>query len=118
MLTSKGKPTSEDEQVAAMVHRLRTGTFSLHTVDPISATAPKGTQVRRIAAYNALMDLAVPGRDKYCGTVGLMLGPCVLKQDHEAPMYDDGASLHMDVEQRDRALRYLVHSDPDATKRA
>jgi hypothetical protein len=91
-------------------------------IDPLDASAPVGTHIRRIRAYNALMDLAVVGRDRICGKTPQhspgTAGPCVLREGHAAPEYDDHYPDHMDAEQRDRAERYLTHSDPDPDRRA
>lgn len=97
---------------------IRTVMLRRPAIDPIDSSAPLGTQHRRISAYNALFDLARPGRHKYCGYRAASLkGPCVLKDGHADSKFDD-TTAHMDVEQRDRAVRYLVHSEPDPARRA
>jgi len=113
-----GKPGDTTKQLKQLVGLIRTAFTGDVAVDPLDKDAPLGTQHRRIAAYNALHDLAKPGRDRFCGTrTSAMTGPCVLRDDHKPSEFDDVAS-HMDAEQRERALRYLVHSDPDPAKRA
>lgn len=97
-------------------------------IDPVDASAQLGTQRRRIKAHNALLDLARPGTDRFCGYEEesrtplrggrATAGPCVLKEGHHEPGYDTDFPRHMDAEQRDRAERYLTHSDPDPARRA
>ena len=101
-----------------LIDDLRTA-FGHPPIDPFDASAPRGTVERRIAAHNALMDVAKPGRDRICGASSGSVNdtPCVLRQDHAPALFDDRWS-HMGVEQRDRARRYLVHSEPDPARRA
>jgi hypothetical protein len=89
----------------------------LREVDPISETAPLGTQYRRIVAGNLLADIGVLGTDRVCGILTDSGAPCVLKEDHRPPRYDEDQPYHADAEQAARARRYLIHSDPDKTKR-
>lgn len=110
--------TTRPTELDNLVRCLRIG-LRLNEVDPIDSAAPRGTQIRRIAAYNALFDLARPGEHRYCGMYySPVSGPCVLRADHQKAGYDDASLGHMDAEQRDRAIRYLVHSEPDPDKRA
>jgi hypothetical protein len=84
-------------------------------ISPIDADAAPGTQRRRIAAHNALLDVATPFKDRICGqdTNGR---PCILKDGHKPSEYD--TTSHLNAEGRERAMRYLVHSEPDPAKRA
>lgn len=115
------KSATADEATRAvrnLVGAIRTIVLGRTAIDPIDASAPAGTQHKRIAAYNALHDLARPGHDRYCGySSSALIGPCVLREGHADSQYDRAVS-HMDVEARDRALRYLVHSDPNPEQRA
>lgn len=89
-------------------------------IDPLDKSAPPGTIRRRIDAYNALRELAVAGRDRYCGAPLSGFGMdqvCILKDGHRPSLYDP-STPHMGVEMRDRAERYLVHSEPDPARRA
>jgi hypothetical protein len=94
-------------------------------ITPFDQTAPIATQRRQIRAYNALMERAVPGRDRICGVeeesyndAAVSSGPCVLREGHHKPQYDDQFPRHMDASQAARAERYLVHSHPDTARRA
>lgn len=122
--------TTNVQAVRTLVGVLRTAVFGNIAIDPIDTSAPSGTQVRRIAAYNALHDLAKAGRDRYCGRTDATKagGPCILRDNHSPATFDvrrrgdqNNIESHytcMDPEQRDRALRYLVHSEPDPNRRA
>ena len=111
------------DRLSAAVDNLR-GTFNLASIDPFDAKVP-GTVRRRIKAHNALLDIARIGRDKICGEQGTRVGntdsylhgPCILKAGHESSRFVDNWD-HMDAEIRDRAFRYLAHSDPDPATRA
>jgi hypothetical protein len=110
--------TAAARDLESLATAIRVDTLALGMIDPISGTAPVGTQVRRVAAYNTLMDLAVIGRHRFCAKVAEPgMGPCVLRADHDHATYQPGVT-HMDAEQRDRAIRYLVHSEPDPERRA
>ncbi len=116
--TRTAKPGETAKQVRQLVAVLRTAFSGTIAVDPVDKDAPVGTQIRRIAAYNALHDLAKPGRDRYCGArMSAMAGPCILRDGHTDAAFDETCA-HMDASQRERALRYLVHSEPDPAKRA
>lgn len=78
------------------------------SISPVDQYAPIGTQVRRIKAYNTLRLAAKAGTDMFCGHTSIDYPrPCILKRGHEDATYEDG-NRHMDAEQRDRALRYLM----------
>lgn len=115
--------------LTSLVADLRT-IFGRPAIDPIDASAPAGTIERRIAAHNALIDLARPGQHRYCGLKShtRKAGPCILVEGHSPAKFDVDRPRNaqnqatyftcMDVEQRDRAERYLVHSEPDPERRA
>jgi hypothetical protein len=107
------------QAVRLLATALRVTVLGRAAIDPIDANAPAGTQGRRIAAHNALLDLAKPGRDRFCGYTAdsALTGPCILVDGHRNATFDD-STTHMDAKQRDRAIRYLVHSDPDPKQRA
>lgn len=110
------RPADANPRVARNVAELRTRA-NRPIYDPFDANAPRGTVARRILAHNALIDVAVPGTDRICG-IDVGPGPCVLREGHVFPRYDDDHPNHMDAEQRDRAERYLSHSDPNPDTRA
>lgn len=130
-MTNTNRTTgSTANDVHRLVGILRTVVLGRPVIDPIDKSAPRGTQIRRIAAHNALVDLAKPGEHRYCGQTGHTRagGPCVLREGHSDADFDSEPAPErsmfgrtytcMDVEQRDRALRYLIHSDPDPSNRA
>jgi len=99
----------------------------LNVVSPFDPAAPVATQRRQITAHNALLDRATPGTDRICGVeeepvsssaLSQEAGPCILKEGHRSPRFSDAYPHHMDAEQAARAERYLVHSNPDKTRRA
>lgn len=117
-------PRSSNDSTAAKVAANRAAT-GRPIVSPFDKDAPVGTTRRRIKAHNALLDVAVIGVDRICGIEeesqadgSTTSGPCVLREGHRSPWYDNQYPYHMDAEQRDRAERYLVHSEPDPDKRA
>lgn len=117
-------PRPTRDRVAEQVGIRRTA-VGRPAVSPFDDKAPVGTVRRRIAAHNALLDVAQPGRDRICGieeesygNAAVSGGPCVLKEGHHRPGYDDSFPRHMDAEQMHRAERYLIHSDPDPKTRA
>jgi hypothetical protein len=118
-VTGPSKSTSPQtaKAVKDMVGILRTMFTGTVAIDPVDKDAPAGTQRRRVAAYNALQDLAKPGRDRYCGFAGSGGSPCVLRVNHHDSRFDD-TTVHMTAEQRERAFRYLTHSNPDPAQRA
>lgn len=89
----------------------------LPAVDPFDKNAPAGTVRRRIRAHNMLLEIAVPGQDRICGA-DAGNSNCVLVAGHNPPYYDDAETHHCDPEQRDRAIRFLIHSHPDPRQRA
>lgn len=107
--------------------RTATGRPSISRIDP---AAPVASQVRQIRAHNAILDVATVGTDRICGAQEtsrnvpgglrnrLVAGPCVLREGHAQPGYDDDYPHHMDAEQLARAERYLIHAHPDPDQRA
>jgi hypothetical protein len=131
MTDTKTPNPSTAAQVKQLVGLIKTAVLGRVAIDPIDKDAPFGTQIRRIAAYNALQDLAKPGADRFCGSTRHTRGgqPCVLRDGHLPSQFD--ATFHpgtstvdtndyrcLSADGRERALRYLVHSDPDPDKRA
>lgn len=98
-------------------------------ISPVDPKAPVGTQRQRIAAHNTILDEAKPFADRICGDEGYnarngraVHGPCVLKLGHTPSDYrdtaNDSSDGHVDAATLHRAKRYLIHSEPDAGKRA
>lgn len=104
--TDRRADTAEAWRMLTALYRtIRSGSIA---VNPVDQHAPIGTQVRRIKAYNTLQMVAKPGRDTFCGfTSDAYPAPCILRRGHEDGTYQDG-NRHMDAEQRDRAIRYLM----------
>lgn len=93
--------------------------FGQPVIDPLDKSAPPGTLGRRVHAYNALRTLAKPGRDRYCASEDTDDGTlCVLTELHPDNRFNTSGNPHMTVADRDRARRYLVHSEPDPERRA
>lgn len=82
------------------------------TTDPIVSSDPSATTAERIAAHNALLDLANPGRDYYCGkrSRDSLHGPCILKDGHRPVIFDPHRTWScMDATGREQAQRFLIH---------
>lgn len=110
--------TQPASKLAALVEDI-CDLFGQPVIDPLDKSAPPGTLARRIHAYNALRDLAKPGRDWYCADERTDDGtPCILRHDHRNARFNVSGNQHMTVADRDRARRYLVHSEPDPEHRA
>jgi hypothetical protein len=112
-ITADAAAETDRMQTLIRESRIRSG---LREVDPISETAPVGTQYRRIVAGNLVADIGKLGVDRVCGA-RTNDAYCVLKEGHMPPRYDEDQPYHADAEQAARARRYLIRSDPDPEQR-